>query len=68
MGRVLGRHRDRVHIQVHIGALYESGAYGWTTKAAPAIAEFEQRLAAIGTDYATSALFTASTKMPISIA
>lgn len=52
MGRVLGRHRDRVHIQVHIGALYESGAYGWTTKAAPAIAEFEQRLAAIGTDYA----------------
>ena len=52
MGRVLGRHRDRVHIQVHIGALYESGAYGWTTKAAPAIAEFEQRLAAISTDYA----------------
>ena len=52
MGRVLGRHRDRVHIQVHIGALYESGAYGWTTKAAPAIAEFEQRLATIGTDYA----------------
>lgn len=52
MGRALGRHRERVHIQVHIGALYESGAYGWTTKAAPAIAEFEQRLAAIGTDYA----------------
>lgn len=52
MGRVLGRHRDRVHIQVHIGALYSSGAYGWTTDAKPAIAEFEQRLAAIGTDYA----------------
>ena len=52
MGRALGRHREDVHIQVHIGALYESGAYGWTTKAAPAIAEFEQRLAAISTDYA----------------
>ncbi|MDN0063377.1 aldo/keto reductase [Collinsella ihumii] len=52
MGRVLGRHRERVRIQVHIGALYGSGAYGWTTEAAPAIAEFERRLATIGTDYA----------------
>lgn len=52
MGRVLGRHRDQVHVQVHIGALYESGVYGWTTEAAPAIAEFERRLRALGTDYA----------------
>ncbi len=52
MGRVLGRHRDQVHVQVHIGALYESGAYGWTTEAEPAIAEFESRLRALGTDYA----------------
>ena len=52
MGRALGRHRDKVHIQVHIGALYGKGAYAWTTDAAPAIAEFEQRLTAIGTDYA----------------
>lgn len=34
------------------GALYGSGAYGWTTEAEPAIAEFERRLATIGTDYA----------------
>lgn len=47
MGRVLGRHRKQVRIQVHIGALYGSGAYGWTTEAEPAIAEFERRLATI---------------------
>ena len=52
MGRALRRHRADVHVQVHIGALYRSGAYGWTTDAKPAIAEFEQRLTAIGTDYA----------------
>lgn len=52
MGRALGRHRDKVHVQVHIGALYTSGAYGWTTEAEPAIAEFEERLATLGTDYA----------------
>ena len=52
MGRALRRHRADVHVQVHIGALYGSDAYGWTTDAKPAIAEFEQRLAAIGTDYA----------------
>lgn len=52
MGRALRRHRADVHVQVHIGALYGSGAYGWTTDVKPAIAEFEQRLAAIGTDYA----------------
>lgn len=52
MGRALHRHRANVHIQVHIGAMYGSGAYAWTTEAAPAIAEFEQRLATIGTDYA----------------
>ena len=51
MGRALRRHRADVHVQVHIGALYGSGAYGWTTDAKPAIAEFEQRLTAIGTDY-----------------
>ena len=52
MGRALRRHRADVHVQVHIGALYGRGAYGWTTDAKPAIAEFEQRLATIGTDYA----------------
>ena len=51
MGRALGRHRDEVHVQVHIGALYARGAYGWTTDAVPAIAEFEQRLRSLGTDY-----------------
>ena len=52
MGRALGRHRADVHVQVHIGALYASGAYGWTTEAGPAIREFESRLDELGTDYA----------------
>ena len=52
MARALGRHRADVHIQVHIGAEYTRGAYGWTTDAPLAIAEFERRLAALKTDYA----------------
>ena len=52
MGRALSRHRDKVNVQVHMGACYETGSYGWTTNARKAIAEFERRLAALHTDYA----------------
>ena len=52
LGRALGRHRDQVHVQVHLGAAYQSGSYAWTTNAKEAVAEFEQRLKALGTDYA----------------
>ena len=52
LGRALSRHRERVHVQVHIGACYGSGSYGWTTDAKQAIGEFEQRLKTLGTDYA----------------
>ena len=52
MARALGRHREQVHIQVHIGAEYTKGDYGWTTDARLAIAEFERRLASLHTDYA----------------
>lgn len=52
MARALGRHRDEVHIQVHLGAEYTKGDYGWTTDAPLAISEFERRLASLGTDYA----------------
>lgn len=52
LARVLRRHRQHVYVQVHIGAEYTSGAYGWTTDAALARREFEARLRALGTDYA----------------
>lgn len=52
MARALSRHRDQVHVQVHLGAEYTKGDYGWTTDAKLAIAEFEQRLRTLRTDYA----------------
>lgn len=52
MARALHRHRADVHIQVHIGAEYTRGDYGWTTDAKLASAEFERRLETLGTDYA----------------
>ena len=47
-----GANRQRAMLQVHIGAEYTSGKYGWTTDAKLAAAEFEKRLADLGTDYA----------------
>ena len=44
--------RDRVMLQVHIGAGYSSGEYAWTVNAKKASAEFEARLRMLGTDYA----------------
>lgn len=52
MGRAIARHRANVHVQVHIGACYDTGSYGWTTAAPKAIREFEQRLKTLRTDYA----------------
>lgn len=46
------RHRDEVHLQVHLGADYRGHAYAWTTDPDVAISEFEQRLRTLGTDYA----------------
>ena len=44
--------RDKVMLQVHIGADYSSGEYGWTTNPKKSESEFEARLALLGTDYA----------------
>ena len=52
MGRALGRKRSKVNVQVHMGANYASGSYGWTTDAKIAQSEFENRLRALNTDYA----------------
>ncbi len=50
--RALKGRRDRAMLQVHIGACYDSGRYGWTADAKKAIPEFEARLRSLGTDYA----------------
>lgn len=50
--RALRGQRDRAMLQVHIGADFSSGKYGWTTDAKVARREFEARLALLETDYA----------------
>lgn len=50
--RALRGKRDKVRLQVHVGAEYRSGSYGWTTDPKVAIPEFEKRLSDLGTDYA----------------
>ncbi|NHM15292.1 (4Fe-4S)-binding protein [Eggerthellaceae bacterium zg-887] len=50
--KALKNKRDKVMLQVHIGADYSQGEYGWTTDADKSIAEFESRLRLLGTDYA----------------
>lgn len=50
--RALKGRREKAMLQVHIGACYESGRYGWTVDAKKAIPEFEARLRSLGTDYA----------------
>ena len=52
MCRALRPHRAEVMLQVHIGADYSSGSYGWTTNADVAKREFERRLESLDTDYA----------------
>lgn len=50
--RTLRGQRDRVMLQIHIGACYDTGKYGWTVDAAKASREFEARLKSLSTDYA----------------
>lgn len=50
--RVLRGQRERAMLQVHIGACYGVGAYGWTVELRKAAPEFEARLRSLGTDYA----------------
>lgn len=50
--KALHSKREKVMLQVHIGADYSSGEYGWTTNVRKAAPEFEARLSGLGTDYA----------------
>ena len=51
--RALHGRRDKVMLQVHLGADYSNGQYGWAIRNPKlAIAQFEERLRDLGTDYA----------------
>ena len=50
--RALRGQRDKVMLQVHLGADYSNGKYGFTTDFAVTKREFEARLAVLDTDYA----------------
>lgn len=52
MARAIARHRDEVHVQVHLGADYRSHDYAWTTDPKASIEEFERRLTIPGVEYA----------------
>lgn len=52
MARAIARHRDEVHVQVHLGADYRIHDYTWTTDPKASIEEFERRLAIPGVEYA----------------
>ena len=50
--RALRGQRDKVMLQVHLGANYATGSYGFTTDPVTTRREFEKRLESLGTDYA----------------
>lgn len=50
-GRAIGGLRDKVHFQIHFGADYQSGKYGWTTELDAIKRSVDWQLNALRTDY-----------------
>lgn len=50
-GRALAGNRSRVCLQIHFGANYETGSYGWTTNLDKIKRSIEWQLKALKTDY-----------------
>ncbi len=51
LGKALKGHRDKVYLQVHFGADYTSGEYGWTTDLEKVKASVAWQLEKLQTDY-----------------
>ena len=49
--RAFAGKRDKVILQMHFGALYDGGKYGWTQDLAKIKRTFEGQLKQLGTDY-----------------
>ncbi len=50
-GRAMAGARDKVYFQIHFGADYRSGKYGWTTRLDTIKRSVDWQLKALGTDY-----------------
>ncbi|MCM1333906.1 MAG: aldo/keto reductase [Bacteroides sp.] len=50
-GRAVADVRDKVYFQIHFGADYESGVYGWTTELDTIKRSVDRQLRALKTDY-----------------
>ncbi len=50
-GRAMAGERDKVYFQIHFGADYHSGKYGWTTKLDTIRKSIDWQLTALKTDY-----------------
>lgn len=51
-GRAFQGQREKVYLQMHLGATYRSGMYGWTRNMAEIKEQFFSHLKILGTDYA----------------
>lgn len=50
-GRAIAGARSNVYFQIHFGADYQSGTYGWTTQLDTIQRSIDWQLSALGTDY-----------------
>lgn len=50
-GRAVGKNRKNVYFQIHFGANYETGTYGWTTNLDTVKRSVQWQLEALRTDY-----------------
>ena len=50
-GRAIKGRRDKVYFQIHFGANYETGAYGWTTNLDTVKRSVDWQMKALQTDY-----------------
>ena len=50
-GRAVGSQRGKVYYQVHFGAVYDSGVYGWTLSLEEIKRSVDWQLKQLGTDY-----------------
>lgn len=51
-GRAIAGKRNQVYLQMHIGAVYKKGKYGWSRNLSEIKEEFNNKLKDLGTDYA----------------
>lgn len=56
-GRAIKGRRDKAYFQIHFGANYETGAYGWTTNLDTVKCSIDWQMKALQTDYIDLCVF-----------